>query len=182
MAKSTLELVCMCEPPFGRAGSESCARRARRGVTRFLCGVCGPWPQARCAGAIDTAHHGFDTMGPCVIAPESGKVKLKGFGLKSKRVESGARVGRSASRRRRPAAASRPSGRGELRDHDTLTIAAEKITFATRNRGNPSRRVGRSVQVRVLPASRCALAGRAVESTLFDRRCRARAPTVRRLT
>jgi len=31
-------------------------------------------------------------MGPCVIAPESGKVKLKGFGLKSKskRVESGA--------------------------------------------------------------------------------------------
>jgi len=88
--------------------------------------------------SLDTAHHGFDTMGPCVIAPESGKVKLKGFGLKSKRVESGARVGRSASRRRRPAAASRPSGRGELRDHDTLTIAAEKITFATRNRGNPS--------------------------------------------
>ena len=42
--------------------------------------------------SLDTAHHGFDTMGPCVIAPESGKVKLKGFGLKSKRVESGARV------------------------------------------------------------------------------------------
>lgn len=40
--------------------------------------------------SLDTAHHGFDTMGPCVIAPESGKVKLKGFGLKSKRVESGA--------------------------------------------------------------------------------------------
>jgi hypothetical protein len=40
MAKSTLELVCMCEPPFGRAGSESCARRARRGVTRFRCVAC----------------------------------------------------------------------------------------------------------------------------------------------
>ena len=25
--------------------------------------------------SLDTAHHGFDTMGPCVIAPESGKVK-----------------------------------------------------------------------------------------------------------
>ena len=91
--------------------------------------------------SLDTAHHGFDTMGPCVIAPESGKVKLKGFGLKSILGSSPARVGRSASRRRRPAAASRPSGRGELRDNDTLTIAAEKITFATRNRGNPSRRV-----------------------------------------
>ena len=25
--------------------------------------------------SLDTAHHGFDTMGPCVIAPESSKVK-----------------------------------------------------------------------------------------------------------
>ena len=86
--------------------------------------------------SLDTAHHGFDTMGPCVIALESGKVK--GFEKQKGRRR---RVGRRRPRRRRPAAASRPSGRGELRDNDTLTIAAEKITFATRNRGNPSRRV-----------------------------------------
>lgn len=130
--------------------------------------------------SLDTAHHGFDTMGPCVIAPESGKVK--GF-EKPKRVESGARRARGVAAAARPAAASRrASGRGELRDNDTLTIAAEKITFATRNRGNPSRRVAVCTAGEGAPRLACALAGRAVESTLFDRRCRARAPTVRRLT
>jgi hypothetical protein len=44
--------------------------------------------------SLDTAHHGFDTMGPCVIAPESGKVK--GFEKQKGRVR---RVGRA----RRPA-------------------------------------------------------------------------------
>lgn len=135
--------------------------------------------------SLDTAHHGFDTMGPCVIALESGKVK--GFEKQKGRVRRDARRAsavRRPARRRRPAEASRPSGRGELRDNDTLTIAAEKITFATRNRGNPSG-VWPTVQVRVQVREHrlaCALAGRAVESTLFDRRCRARAPTVRRLT
>lgn len=54
--------------------------------------------------SLDTAHHGFDTMGPCVIALESGKVKGT---LKSKRVESGASGGR-----RGPRAAAAP-GRSE---------------------------------------------------------------------
>ena len=55
--------------------------------------------------SLDTAHHGFDTMGPCVIAPESGKVK--GFEKQKGRVRRVGRAGRGdrrrASRRRRPA-------------------------------------------------------------------------------
>jgi hypothetical protein len=44
--------------------------------------------------SLDTAHHGFDTMGPCVIALESGKVK--GFEKQKGRVR---RVGRRRSPR-----------------------------------------------------------------------------------
>ena len=114
-----------------------CARRARRGrVDEILVWRVRAVATGTVRWSLDTAHHGFDTMGPCVIALESGKVK--GFEKQKGRRR---RVGRRRPRRRRPAAASRPSGRGELRDNDTLTIAAEKITFATRNRGNPSRRV-----------------------------------------
>jgi len=64
-----------------------------------------------------------------------------GRGAGAPRGVGGDRRRRALGARGRPAAGQRPSGRGELRDNDTLTIAAEKITFATRNRGNPSRRV-----------------------------------------
>jgi len=40
--------------------------------------------------SLDTAHHGFDTMGPCVIAPESGKVK--GFEKQKGRVRANLRA------------------------------------------------------------------------------------------
>ena len=76
MAKSTLELVSidvLCACASRRSGGPEVradvCRRARRGVTRFLCGVCGPW------GARDTAHgapwsrdtHSFDTQCPFVL-------------------------------------------------------------------------------------------------------------------
>jgi hypothetical protein len=51
--------------------------------------------------SLDTAHHGFDTMGPCVIAPESGKVK--GF-----EKQKGRRSGASGAR---PVAAAAPGTR-----------------------------------------------------------------------